>query len=465
MAATAHPGAAPSAGEGADRAPELEALARRVLELARDGEQVEVFVARGSNTSVKAYEGEVESLTSATSAGIGIRVIADHRQGFAHAGTLDHDIIADVLADARDNATFGEPDEFVELTPPDGVAPVAQDLWNDALVDFPTERKVQIALALEQAVLGRDPRVTGVRSAIYGDSRGEAAIASTAGVLSSWRGTWCSLSVSALAVDGDETKIGGGVDVGRDPELLDLEGTALDAVDRATRLFGARPVPSERLTVVFEPRLAATLIGLAGSTLTGERVLKGRSPFADRLGEPIASPLLVLVDDPTDARSMGADTFDGEGLACRRNLLVDDGVLRGFLHNGYTGRRAGAASTGSAVRGYRSTPGVGCQALAVVPGARSHDDIVASIDHGFYLQSMTGLHSGVNPVSGDFSVGAEGLMIRHGALAEPVREVTLASTLQRLLLGIVEVGADLEWLPGGTGSATFVVDDVALSGT
>lgn len=465
MTATADPAPASRADAGTDRAPELEALARRVLELAHDGEQVEVFVARGSNTSVKAYEGEVESLTSATSAGIGIRVIADHRQGFAHAGTLDHDVIADVLADARDNATFGEPDEFVALTPPDGVAPVAQDLWNDALVDFPTERKVQIALALEQAVLGRDPRVTGVRSAIYGDSRGEAAIASTAGVLSSWRGTWCSLSVSALAVDGDETKIGGGVDVGRDPELLDLEGTALDAVDRATRLFGARPVPSERLTVVFEPRLAATLIGLAGSTLTGERVLKGRSPFADRLGEPIASPLLVLVDDPTDGRSMGADTFDGEGLACRRNLLVDEGVLRGFLHNGYTGRRAGVASTGSAVRGYRSTPGVGCQALAVVPGARSHDDIIASIDHGFYLQSMTGLHSGVNPVSGDFSVGAEGLMIRHGALAEPVREVTLASTLQRLLLGIVEVGADLEWLPGGTGSATFVVDDVALSGT
>ena len=457
--------AAPTVTLDATRAPELEAFARRVLEHARDGEQVEVYVARGSNTSVKAYEGEVESLTSASSSGVGIRVIADHRQGFAHAGTLDDDVILEVLADARDNATFGEPDEFFALTPPDGVAPVVQDLWNEALVSFPTERKVELALALEQAVLGRDPRVTGVRSAIYGDSRGEAAIASTAGVLTSWRGTWCSVSVAALAVDGDETKIGGGVDVGRDPEALDIDATALDAVDRATRLFGARSVPSERLTVVFEPRMAATLIGLAGGTLTGERVLKGRSPFADRLGEPIASPQLVLVDDPTDSRSLGADTFDGEGLACRRNVLIDGGVLTSFLHNGYTGRRAGAASTGSAVRGYRSTPGVGCQALAVVPGTRAHDDIIASIDHGFYLQAMTGLHSGVNPVSGDFSVGAEGLMIRHGALAEPVREVTLASTLQRLLLGIVEIGADLEWLPGGTGSATFVVEDVSLSGS
>ncbi len=114
--------------------------------------------------------------------------------------------------------------------------------------------------------------------------------------------------------------------------------------------------------------MAATILGLAGGTLTGERVLKGRSPFADRLGEAIASPLLTLVDDPTNPASLAADSHDGEGLACRRNLLIVDGVLQQFLHNSYTGRRAGLASTGSAVRGYRSTPGVGCQALLVVPG-------------------------------------------------------------------------------------------------
>jgi len=459
--------AAPATTASASRssAPELEAIARRVLEHAREGEQVEVFVARGSNMSVKAYEGEVESLTSADSSGVGIRVISEHRQGFAYAGTLDEDVIRETFDDARDNATFGEPDEFVALTPPDGVPFVDQTLWSDELVAFPHERKIEMAIALEAAVKAKDARITGVRAAIYADSRGEAAIASTAGILASWRGTYCSVSVAALAVDGDETKIGGGVDVARDPADLDLGRTADDAVERATRLFGARPVPSERITVVFEPRLAATLIGLAGSTLTGERVLKGRSPFADRHGERIASELLVLVDDPTDSRSFGADMADGEGLACRRNVLIEDGVLTTFLHNGYTGRRAGVASTGSAVRGYRSTPGVGTQALSVVPGARSHDEILASIDHGFYVQAMTGLHSGVNPVSGDFSVGAEGLMIRHGALAEPVREVTLASTLQKLLLGITEIGADLEWLPGGTGSATFVIADVALGGT
>lgn len=452
-------------GVATDGTSELQALADRIVAFAQPGEEVEVYVARGVSMSVKAYQGEVEALTSAESTGVGIRVIRDHRQGFAHAGTLDPDVIREVLADARDNATFGEPDEFFTLASTDGVAPVPQDLWSEDLIAFPTDQKVDMALALERAVHGRDPRVTGVRTAIYGDSRGEAAIASTAGLSVAWRGTYCSISVAALAVEGDQTKIGGAADTGRRPDELDLEQTAADAVSRATRMFGAQPASSQRLPVVFEPRLAATIIGIVGGTLTGERALKGRSPFADRRGETIASPHLVLVDDPTDSRSMAADLYDGEGLACRRNVLIDGGVLNEFLQNSYTGRRSGLASTGSAVRGYRSTPGVGCQALSMAPGDRGFDEIVASIEHGFLIQSMTGLHSGVNSISGDFSVGAEGLMIRHGEICEPVREVTIASTLQRLLLDIREVGADLEWLPGGTGSATIVIDDVSLSGT
>jgi PmbA protein len=246
---------------------------------------------------------------------------------------------------------------------------------------------------------------------------------------------------------------------------LDLAEAATEAVDRATRLLGARQPPTERVTIVLEPRLAATLLGIAASTLTGDRVVKGRSPFADRVGEAIAAPLLTLVDDPTDPRSFGADTHDGEGLATRANPLIEGGVLRGFLHDTYTGRRTGGASTASAVRSYRSGPAPGVQALAVTPGDRSPDDLLAGVERGLFVQSFTGLHSGVNPVSGDFSVGADGLLIRDGARAEPVREVTLASTLQRLLLGIEAVGNDLEWRPGGTAAATLVIGDVAMSGS
>lgn len=444
---------------------ELLAIARRVATQAAPGEEIEAYVGRGVTTTVKAYAGEVESISSAQSQGIGIRVIRDHRQGFAHCGSLDPEVIAATLADARDNVAFGQPDEHLALAVPDGVAAVEHDHWSELVVQFAADDKVKLALAVEAAVIGRDPRITGVRTATYADSAGEAAIATSAGIESFARGSSCSASVLAIAVDGADTKTGGGVDVGRDPAALDIDQIADDAVTRAVRLFGAAPVPSQTVAILLEPRIAATLLGLATATLNGESVLKGRSPFADRMGEQIAAACFTVVDDATDGSSMGATTYDGEGLACRRNVLIEDGVLRGFLHNSYTGRRSGTASTGSAVRGYRSTPGVGPHVLVVTPGTRSHEELLASIDVGVFVQSFSGLHSGVNAVSGDFSVGVEGLMIRDGALAEPVREVTLGSTIQRLMLGVREVGADREWLPGGTGSASLVIDDVRLSGT
>jgi PmbA protein len=149
----------------------------------------------------------------------------------------------------------------------------------------------------------------------------------------------------------------------------------------------------------------------------------------------------------------------------RSNELVVDGVLRGFLHNVYTGRRSGDGTTGSAVRGgFKSTPGVGARALVITPGTKSPDEILASVPEALYVQSVSGLHSGTNPVSGDFSVGAEGLMVRDGAFAEPVREVTIASTLPRMLQAITEIGSDLTWLPGGAAGLTLLIGDMSVSG-
>jgi PmbA protein len=443
---------------------ELLDLAERVAAMAAPGEQVESYVARGRRTSVKAYQGEVESLTQAESAGIGVRVVVDHRQGFAYAGTLDEAVVLDTLTEARDNARYSEPDEFNGLAEPDGVEPPELDLWRDDLADLPADAKVDLAIELERATTTRDPRVTAVRTAMYADGVGEGAVATSTGVSVWGRSTICYLSVAALAVDGDETKIGGGLSVGRAPRDITVDEAATDAVERATRLLGAQKPATQGITLVLEPRMTATLLGIVAGMLNGESVLKGRSPFAERVGDAIASPLLTFVDDPTNPESLGADSHDGEGLATRRTALVDGGVLQGFLHNTYTARRAGTVSTASAVRGVGSTPGVGAQALAVAPGTGSLDDLLATVDHGLLVQSMSGLHSGVNAISGDFSVGVEGLLVRDGALAEPIREATIASTVQRLLLDITHVGGDLEWQPGGTGGVTLIIPDAALSG-
>ncbi|MCP5028733.1 MAG: TldD/PmbA family protein [Actinomycetia bacterium] len=445
--------------------PDLDALASGLLGRAPSDADIEVAVGWGRSTTVKAYNQEVEELISAESYGVSVRVIRDGRVGFAHAGSIDEEILVETLDEAAANVEFGEPDEFAGLAEPDGVEAVPIDHWNEAIVNLDPARKIELALALERATAGAHEHVTGVRTATFGDSASQIAVASSRGLRAFSRGTSAYLSVSALATDGEQTQIAGWHDVSRDPDTLDPEEVGAIAADRAVRMLGAAQAATQKVSLLLEPQMAATLLGIVAGTLTGDRVVKGRSPFAERVGQQVASPLLSFADDPTDGRSIGADAWDGEGLACRPNPLVDAGVLQGFLHDSYTGRRSGSGSTGSAVRGSRSMPTPGVQVMVVEPGIGSHDELRAGIEQGLLVQSMAGLHSGVNPVSGDFSVGAEGLMIRNGELAEPVREVTIASTLQRLLLDISAVGADQEWLPSGSGVPSIVIGDVSLSGS
>ena len=446
------------------RLDELQAIADAVVAQAANGEQVEAFVSRDSETAIRVYENEVEHFVSAQSEGIGIRVIQDGRTGFAYAGTLDADAIREVLAEARDNLTFGTPDEWAALADPDGVDVVAQELWNESLATFSTEKKIELTKELERLTLAGDSRVR-IDSANYADVAVESAVASTTGIRRAGRENGCYVSVETLADDGDETQTGFGFSVGRSPDDFDLEKAAREAGERATRLLGATKPTSRRTTVVFDPFVTAMLLGVISSTLNGEAVVKGRSMFRERVGEQVANPLVTLVDDPTNPLAYTATDLDGEGLAARRNVLIDDGVLQGFVHNSYSARRMGTRSTGNAVRGgFKGTPGVGCLALQLRPGERTQGDIVAGIDDGVLIQSVQGLHSGVNPISGDFSVGASGFVIDNGQVGAPIREFTIASTLQRMLLDISEVGGDVDWLPMRAAGVSLVIRDVTLSG-
>jgi len=443
-------------------------IVRRVAGAARDGEQVEAYVVRTRDTEVEVFDGEVESLTTASVEGIGVRVIARQRQGLAWAGSLAPDVVAETLAEARDNAAFGEPDAWYGLASPadtNGFAPPALDLWRDELVKVPTEEKVRIALDLERATKAADPRIRNVESASYGDALAESALANSLGVESHTQRTTCSASSVALADDGTGTQSGYGFVAGRAISDLDLDSIPHDAATRACRLLGAKPVPGRRIAVILDPLVTRSVLGVLSSAFNGESMLKGRSLFAGRVGEKIGAPVVQLVDDPTDPRALGASEYDGDGVPTRRNALVADGVMQGFLHNVYTGRRSGSGTTASATRGIGSTPGVGVRALRLEPGLRSPEEIMRGAGEALYVQSVSGLHSGTNPISGDFSVGAEGLMVRDGAFAEPVREVTIASTLQRMLLDVAEIGNDLTFLPGAIAGQTVLIGEMTLSGS
>lgn len=443
-------------------------IARGVVAQAKPGEELEAYVVRTQETDVEVFGGAVESLTTAGVEGVGVRVIVDHRQGLAWAGSLDADVIAETLRDARDNAAFGEPDEFYGVATPadvDGVVPPDLDLWREELTKVPTDEKVRIALELERATKALDSRIRNVESASYGDAMSEAALANSLGVEAHSRRTTCSASSVALADDGSGTQTGYGFAAGRALADLDLESIPRDAVTRAVRLLGAKPIPGRRVTVILDPLVTRSVLGVLTSAFNGETMLKGRSLFAGRLGEQVAAPHVQLLDDPTDPRALGASQYDGDGVPIRANALIADGVLQRFLHNVYTGRRSGSGTTGSATRSFASTPGVGVRALRFDPGPKTPEQIMRDVDEAFYVQSVSGLHSGTNPISGDFSVGADGLMVRAGEFAEPVREVTIASTLQRMLLDITDIGSDLTFLPGAIAGMTIAIADMTLSGS
>ncbi|MEI6402474.1 MAG: TldD/PmbA family protein [Actinomycetota bacterium] len=443
---------------------DLQSIVDAVVAQAQPGEAIEAYAARGSETDIRVYQGEVEHFVSAQSEGIGIRVIRDGRTGFAYAGVLDATAVAEVLAEARDNVEFGSSDEWAALAEPDGVEVVPQPLWNEALASYATERKIELAKELERLTSAADDRVR-VEESNYADAASESAVATTTGIRRASRENGCYVSISTLADDGDETQTGFGFSVGRSPDEFDLAKAARQAADRATGLLGATKPASRRLTVVLDPYVTAQFLGVISSTLNGEAVIKGRSLFKDRVGETVASPVFTLVDDPTNPLAYTATDVDGEGLAARRNVLIDSGVLQGFVHSSYSARRAGTVSTGNAVRGgFKSTPGVGCLALQLQPGTRSQAEMIADITDGVLVQQVFGLHSGVNPVSGDFSSGAAGLLITDGKVGAPVREFTIASTLQKMLLDVVEVGNDVDWLPMRAAGVSLVIADMTMSG-
>ena len=220
--------------------PDLLALARRVLEQATTDEEVEVYVSHGKETSVRVFEGAIEQLETAESAGVGVRVISAGRQGFSYVGALDESAAKEALGEARDNARFATVDEHAGLASPDGVEPPVLDLWREELVSFPTDERVALALELERRVRAGDSRIRQVVSSDYVDGFGETAIATSRGIEVTDRQTGCYLFVHAVAGDGDDTQTGFGYSVGRAPADLDLEAAAADAVDRATRLLGAK---------------------------------------------------------------------------------------------------------------------------------------------------------------------------------------------------------------------------------
>jgi PmbA protein len=444
---------------------ELDAIVERLAAEAAGGEGVEAYAELTTETSVAAFQGEVERLTSASSSGVGVRVVKDGRLGYAYTADLSDGGLRECLAEARANLEVSGEDPGNVL--PEAAAYEALDgLFDTRLAEADPERKVSLALDLEARTKAADPKVTQVESARYGDVVGEVAIASSLGIKGSFAVThaWC-VSV-ALATEDGQSQMGYAVDAARALDDLDPGPVAREAADRAVRMLGAAKPPTRTVPVVFDRMVAPSLLGVLLAGLSAEAVQKGRSLFADRLGQQVGAAGLRLVDDGRLVAGPGAAPFDGEGVPTRRTVLVDDGVLQCFLHNTATAARdGGAGSTGNALRGsFKSTPGVSAHNLFLEPGELDQAGLLARAGEGLLVQDVSGVHSGANPITGDFSVGVSGLLFRDGQLAEPVREATVAAHLLDILKGIDAVGSDLRFTTGSIGGSSLLVGEMTVAG-
>ena len=443
--------------------PDLADLCAVAVDAARPGEAVEAYAEESRRVEANAYRGEVENLTFAESRGLGVRVIADGRLGYAYAADPTPEEVRRAVEQARGNATLASPDEHNVLPAPTTAEPLA-GLFDAAQAAMPLERKVGLALDLERRAVALDARASKVETAGYGDSVARMAIASTTGVRGSFERTDCWCVVVALAEEGDDTQTGYSFRIGRRLDELDWEGVADEAVARSVRMLGATKPETARVPVILDPFAGSSFLGVLAGALTAEAVQKGRSLFANLVGADVGSPAVTIVDDGRRLDGPGSAPFDDEGVPTGRTPLIAGGRLEGFLHNAATAHRGATRSTGNASRaGYRSTPGVGTTNFAMEPGAASLEELLRRAEGGVLIQDVSGVHSGANPISGEFSVGATGLRIRGGALAEPVREMTIASTLPDMLRSIVAVGSDLRFF-SSVGVPSVLVGEMTLAG-
>jgi PmbA protein len=442
--------------------PELAELCAAAVEAAEGSEQVEAFAEERASTKVEAYRGEVEGLSFSESRGVGVRVIADGRLGYAYAADPSLDEVRTTVARARENAALATPDEHNVLPQAEPVESM-DGLFFESLASLTTAEKVPVALGMERVATTADPRVRKTDAVHYADGVGSVAIASTTGVRAEYRGTGCWAVVVTLAEDGDETQTGFSFRVARRLEDLDTEAVAREAVERSARMLGATKPATSRVPVLLDPFAASSFLGVLSGALSAEAVQKGRSLFAELVGEQVGSEAITLVDDGRLLEGPGAEPFDGEGVPSGRTELLTAGVLNGFLHNTYTAHRGGTRSTANATRGYRSTPGVGTTNLFVEPGEPVLEELLRRADGGVLVQDVSGVHSGANPISGEFSVGATGLRIAGGELGEPLREMTIASTIPEMLHAVTAVGSDLRWF-SAIGVPSILIGEMTLAG-
>ncbi|UCD58766.1 MAG: TldD/PmbA family protein [Candidatus Hydrogenedentota bacterium] len=430
--------------------------------LAAGATAAEGFLIRSSSTTVEVSEGKVENVKVRDGSGIGARVLAGERLGFAHTSDLSDSGIERAARDAVTNAESGFPDPYNQLPAPAGEYPEIER-FDPELADVGLEERIELAMLMEASARSYDKRIAKVRQSTVSDSSSDVHLANSRGI-SLWnKGTFCSASLLAVAEEDGEAQMGWDFGHSLYFRALRVEPIGKNAARRAVDLLGAKQVETTTVPVILDSPVASEFLAAVGHALMADQVQKHKSLFAGKIGEKVASTSVTIVDDGAFERGIAPSPADGEGVVSQRTVLIESGILRRFLHNTYTAGKDAVESTGNGVRfSYAALPEVGASNFYLVPGKVTRAELVEGCSRGYLVTDVMGMHT-VDMVSGDFSVGASGLWIESGKAKFPVRETTIAGNVKDILVEIEAVADDLGFY-SRYGSPTILIGNVVVSG-
>jgi PmbA protein len=424
----------------------------------------ECTLAEGEEFSASVRMREVESLKEAGSRGAGLRILIGKKTGASYTSDLSKEGVAHLVRSAIELADITSDDPHAGLPDNDEFGAIAGDLrlYSEDVAALDPALKISTAKRAEEAALSADPRIFNSEGASFDNYVGRHIFANSGGFAGEYRSSYCSLSASPVAREGESMERDYWFTMARGFAGLEAaEEVGLTAARRALRRLNAVKVPTQKAPVVFEPRTARSLLDNIFEAVHGMSIYRHESFLTGKLGEKVASEHVTVVDDGTIPGLFGTSPFDDEGVPSRRTVVIERGVLKSYLLNTYAARKLGMKTTGNASRGLTGNAGIGHGNFFLEKGVQTPEQMIAGIANGFYVTELMGF--GVNIVTGDYSRGAAGLWIRNGELAFAVSEVTIAGNLTDMLLGLEAVGSDLEFR-GSVAAPTLKIGEMTIGG-
>ena len=425
-------------------------------------EKFELYFERRQNTRIDSKDQKTETISRSEDVGLSVRLIKDRRLGFSFTTSLENEAIDRAITTAAEIAELMPEDEFVDLFSFSSSAYPDVDSHDAKGLKVAQAKKIAMAMELEAGCRRSDRRITGVRSASLGETAYEVHMVDSNGEHIQHQSTLYSASVTCKAEANGDSQMGGEYSFSNYLDSLDLATTGRLAAQWATELLGSSAPPTMKCPAVLRNSVVAELIEFLSNSFSAEEIDKGRSMLAGKQGQRIFSDQVSLINDGLLPGGYGTSPFDGEGIPSSKTVLVDGGFLSAALYDSYYARKMKVDPTGSSVRGIKSPPSIGYSNLFVPAGRKSVDTLLDGISKGVLITDLMGVHT-ANPVTGEFSLGASGLLIENGVTTRPIRGFAVAGNVMELFRQITDIGSDLKFF-GGVGAPSVRVSQISVGG-